>query len=605
MKDVNFKGRFTTCNNIGRHLPPRSIFLLVALILLQLKVCSTQGIDRTESNVDCKIVTGTNDFAENVIASEDYDYSIEYDYVTNSEEFIDTYDDSSSKYDNYSESEECNESDYVYSAGCDYSAESKECDDNTCSPDSQNRRDLVSEKLEEMIKNKSTVNYQKVLLDYFMCDQVENPISKEVHPKGQNLPDQYESLYKNEYNDTPQFNVKEGDRIRVGYDSEGSTTVLASQLILEGKLVYTETLKTLRFSNVDKFLVYLTLHEHEVPVCELLNTSWIETVPAKNVKIEMEVDEKIVDNGSGRKNHTEEIVVRLAGEVYFGANVASDGGEPNVICQVVSAAEDTKCYALRDIKKGEQIHFSLPAFVSSQKETWSEMSYYRDFSLPELEHANPIVSLTGWIYDKSLSLYDISDLYGCQEVLNKERPIYDEETWIELRRHYHGYPEDFESPILHTRSFMVPYKVRRDKLKGRGIYATERIKKGELVYSSTPHAAKFRSRLEFLGFLATTRQDMVCDIMIWAFCQDFNDYGDGEREPDYTIVFMLDDGNFSNAADTFEDVNVGCFSISQYEGLKICQENYFALRDIEPGEEILLNYNDFSSSHLWSSQFGL
>ena len=218
--------------------------------------------------------------------------------------------------------------------------------------------------------------------------------------------------------------------------------------------------------------------------------------------------------------------------------------------------------------------------------------------MPELKNVDPILFLTTWIYTRMMSHADIYELYDCDNVISKGRPIYDEARWLELRRHYHGYPDDFDSPVLHVRSFAVPYEVRQDPEKGRGIYATDKIKKGDLIYTFTPHAAKFRNHLDYFKFLATVRQDMVCDILEWTFCQDFHDYDGSDEESDLTIVINLDDGSlYNHEYDDF--ANVGCDPSYVDRSPKICRENFFALQDIEPGEELFVNYDGFHDGTIY------
>merc|ERR1712160_187464 len=69
------------------------------------------------------------------------------------------------------------------------------------------------------------------------------------------------------------------------------------------------------------------------------------------------------------------------------------------------------------------------------------------------------------------------------------------------------------------------------------------------------------------------------------------------------ICVDLDEGSFMNSGYWQEEDNstLGCISEAGSKVLGGCKQNYFALRDIDAGEELLVNYGEFALPHGWDS----
>jgi hypothetical protein len=172
-----------------------------------------------------------------------------------------------------------------------------------------------------------------------------------------------------------------------------------------------------------------------------------------------------------------------------------------------------------------------------------------------------------------------------------------------------------------------------DDGKGRGVYAAERIRRGELVWTSTSATARFPSGALYRQFLAIIPSDLACDVLQWAYVQDvapFRDDDDDDQtttakqdssdpqSPTLRVSVDLDEGSYMNGEDY--DPNVGCLPVigdeedendgdvkSSSPPTKIpfhCQQNFYALREIHVGEELLCSYGDFAHSDGWA-EFGL
>lgn len=89
---------------------------------------------------------------------------------------------------------------------------------------------------------------------------------------------------------------------------------------------------------------------------------------------------------------------------------------------------------------------------------------------------------------------------------------------------------------------------------------------------------------------------------MWAYVEDLKGVkADNTEMYDRTICVDLDPGSLIN--DGEDEGNVGCDEEAAEFLPHGCFLNYFALRDIEPGEELLAIYDDFAVDD-WSS-FGL
>lgn len=214
--------------------------------------------------------------------------------------------------------------------------------------------------------------------------------------------------------------------------------------------------------------------------------------------------------------------------------------------------------------------------------------------------------------------------------------------------------------------FSVPVEVRAIPHIGRGIFATEDISEGTMIYKPT-NAAEFSSNdsiRDFLAYLIRQKFKFACDSLMWSYsvmasppnknkqddyivCIDIDDsslfnsyfwddgdddddddsydddsYDEDEDDPVLEIKKKEelkndddsanrnddddddDDYEYVNGDDDDEDekkLNVGqrVFTYSTYYGeertLYGCQDPpMYALRDIKAGEELLMDYSNFS-----------
>ena len=112
------------------------------------------------------------------------------------------------------------------------------------------------------------------------------------------------------------------------------------------------------------------------------------------------------------------------------------------------------------------------------------------------------------------------------------------------------------------------YEVRDSSIAGKGLFATEPIAKGSLLWKYSDESVRtFTSAEELRAHFATLSRDEIVEFLEHAYCWEGK------------VCEILDDGKYWN------------HSKSPNTGLLPEDENSsFALRDIAPGEELLDNY---------------
>ena len=229
----------------------------------------------------------------------------------------------------------------------------------------------------------------------------------------------------------------------------------------------------------------------------------------------------------------------------------------------------------------------------------------------------------------------------CDDIFATTRPLHNESTWMLLRGAYQGIVGPRQSSIRvisqknnnkrannsvnYKSGFHVPYYTGQvPGGVGRGVFAAVPIAKDTLVWTAETNSARFTTGAQFRQFLLSIPTDLACDVLIWSYCQYIDDDdgggGDDEKEEDskwkLAIQCDLDDGSFVNTGDDtvyenyeeddFEDGELGAANIGYPEHLRDLYEgeNLYALRDIEAGEQILVNYGEFAVPEGWE-EFGL
>jgi SET domain len=197
--------------------------------------------------------------------------------------------------------------------------------------------------------------------------------------------------------------------------------------------------------------------------------------------------------------------------------------------------------------------------------------------------------------------------FGCDEIFEEPRPVHTLKDWLGMRDAYQAAVGLRRSSLTVStgHGFSVDVEATQADEKGRGVFAVSPIKKGALVWS-TKMTARFGRGSDYRRFLASIRDDLACDVLQWAYVQSL-EFEDSETTKAFISV-DLDDGSFINSYNLEEHEeggpNIGCDPEVAKEFPGACKQNYFALRDIEEGEELLLDYSEFAIQEGWQ-WFGL
>eukprot|EP00804_Cyclotella_cryptica_P003087 CCRYP_006075-RA/>CCRYP_006075-RA protein AED:0.03 eAED:0.03 QI:187/1/1/1/0.5/0.33/3/325/312 len=213
-----------------------------------------------------------------------------------------------------------------------------------------------------------------------------------------------------------------------------------------------------------------------------------------------------------------------------------------------------------------------------------------------------------WLLKPPPTLKQMYYSRNCDMILNSTRPIYTEEQWQRFRdiwklqggkdpskRYKRNDWRNSKAPP----DLVPPLRAAQTTDgRGRGVFATRDIKKGEMTYGGTKHYIFFYDGHSYRRFLDALSDDEACDIMKFTWPQD----GVGTNgEP--VIWGPMDDMALQN--DGGEDrANIGC-----PEDKHCGMFDEYALRDIKKGEELLCDYSqffslDFLEYDMWK-EFGL
>jgi hypothetical protein len=127
---------------------------------------------------------------------------------------------------------------------------------------------------------------------------------------------------------------------------------------------------------------------------------------------------------------------------------------------------------------------------------------------------------------ESWGFYDIHHGLKCGEHANDmDKPLPDMEFWTYYRNVYKNVVDknvvQFDDPIPPTEGYTMatngekqPYYAKKSPGKGRGLFASRDIKKGEVVHDGT-NSDVIMSGKDFRRFLFALPQKMACDATEW------------------------------------------------------------------------------------------
>lgn len=132
-----------------------------------------------------------------------------------------------------------------------------------------------------------------------------------------------------------------------------------------------------------------------------------------------------------------------------------------------------------------------------------------------------------------------------------------------------------------------PYYASQSEGKGRGLFASRPIRKGELVQDGPRSSVIFPNATSFRRLIVNLPRMTACDVTEWAWTQqltsnDDDDDDDNNKEHDEKMWILL-------------DLNIAALMNSSDEPNAAPRSNrhtkFYALRDIDVDEEILQDYS--------------
>jgi hypothetical protein len=197
--------------------------------------------------------------------------------------------------------------------------------------------------------------------------------------------------------------------------------------------------------------------------------------------------------------------------------------------------------------------------------------------------------------------------------------------WYELRRKFLAVVGDQDStidpswqqqqessPSHGSSGFQVPVEVRSSPGKGRGVFTTTRVSKGQVLWDNR-YSARFPDECSARQFFDLIGEELSCSAIMWGYVN--SKFGQGPQ-----FILDLDIAVYLNQAPTSEDVNMvnhfrplndnPSYNAAQ---LMLDPERYWqhrrkpgnlqmlASRDLEPGTELLMDYSEMHVYHnqLW------
>lgn len=197
-------------------------------------------------------------------------------------------------------------------------------------------------------------------------------------------------------------------------------------------------------------------------------------------------------------------------------------------------------------------------------------------------------------------------LYGYAEDDDDEEDKVTPLPLYKIREHWHIMREKYIREVnlvpLDNTQILIPVRVGdAGPDKGRGVFATQDVKKYTLVHDTT-NAAIFKDAHTWRNFVLSLPRDAACNFIEWCWVwnRPLQDESDEEDESGEKIIVhcAFDESSLLNAGDWNEisQTNVRCGSPpnkQEGEDWGPCRFHFYADRDIAAGEELLINYSDF------------
>jgi len=198
----------------------------------------------------------------------------------------------------------------------------------------------------------------------------------------------------------------------------------------------------------------------------------------------------------------------------------------------------------------------------------------------------------GW---EEFTYVDVRDHFDCgTRSRDDAKPLPSLEDWTLMRRTYNKVVDEdqrWDDPVPPTRGYSFvqgvpappPYYPKFSPDKGRGLFASRDLKKGELVHDGTHSDVVFPTSSDWRRFVFSLPPAMSCDCTDWHWIQRFEDGGEYVMIGAINISSLMNSGGPEYGPGRMPNA----LPENEFSG------RFLATRDIKKDEEILTDYYAF------------
>lgn len=187
---------------------------------------------------------------------------------------------------------------------------------------------------------------------------------------------------------------------------------------------------------------------------------------------------------------------------------------------------------------------------------------------------------------ESLRFGDIRHHFKCKVYAHDQtKPLPTIEDWTMFQSKYKDNVDKtakFEDPVLPTMGYTIgdggppPFYAKHSlDGRGRGLFASRNIKKGELVHDGTTSDVLFPDAMTWRHFIFSLPRNKACDMIDWTWTQKTEEDGAFKIFSAINISIL-----FNSGGSTSSNVNPRSSTSSKF----------YATREVAMGEELLCTY---------------
>lgn len=126
--------------------------------------------------------------------------------------------------------------------------------------------------------------------------------------------------------------------------------------------------------------------------------------------------------------------------------------------------------------------------------------------------------------------------------------------------------------------------------RGRGLFASRDIKKGELIHDGGPGDIIFPNGMSWRRLIFNLPRNKACDMIDWSWTQQMEEGGDF-RIFSATNISIMNNSGKKQSRNMSPKSSYCDRERYDFRGGETCSSKMYALRDIKKGEELLFDYS--------------